>query len=62
MLKENLEQQILRERAEIENAPVIQVASGTHSRCSFCGQLAKDLQYVENVHGIDRYKGECCRG
>jgi len=59
---DDLEKQIARERAEIENAPVIPVTSGHRIRCSFCGQLAKELQYVETVHGIDRYKGECCRG
>jgi hypothetical protein len=59
-----LDKQIAAEAAAIENAPAVPVStmSGMHGRCSFCGRVSLDLQYVETVHGIARYKGECCHG
>lgn len=47
------------ELEEILNAPKVKV-TGVQGRCSWCGKLAQHLVFVENIHGIDRYKGECC--
>jgi hypothetical protein len=61
-----LEDQIAREKAELENAPKIPLASllskgGPKGRCSWCGQFSQDLVYVDTIHGVARFKGsECC--
>lgn len=69
MATEELEQQIERERKEIEDAPKIPVAqlrprdSGTAGRCHWCGRFSQNLVLVEVVNGQERYKGvECCGG
>jgi hypothetical protein len=61
-----LEEQIDRERRELANAPKIPIASlqprgGNAGRCSFCGRIARNLVLVEVTHGMERFKGECCR-
>ena len=61
-----LDAQIAQEAAEIQNAPKIPVSQlqpmGAGGRCSFCGSLSPNLVLVEVVHGIQRYKGDCCNG
>lgn len=57
--------QIEREREEIENAPAVplrQLQPRSAGRCSFCGRPARTLTLVDNMHGMERYKGECCGG
>ena len=66
MASEELEAQIEKEAKEIDSAPKIPLSKlqpqmGTGGRCSFCGRISSDLVFVETVHGLDRYKGECCR-
>lgn len=62
----DLDEQVKQEAKEIENAPKIPLAqlqprsTGQAGRCSWCGRMAKNLVYVDTVHGQERYKGECC--
>lgn len=61
-----LDEQVILEKQQIESAPKVPVVhyqpSGNAGRCSFCGQLAADLSYVDSIHGMDRYRGGCCGG
>lgn len=63
----DLEAQIAAEQAQIQNAPAVPVSqlqptgTGTSGRCGWCGAVRNDLQLVEVVHDIERYKGGCCR-
>lgn len=61
---DDLKKQVEAELREIELAPKVPLShyTGNIGRCSFCGKLARDLKFVETIHGIDRYKGECCHG
>jgi hypothetical protein len=56
----DLQQQIAQENAEIQNAPVVQ-STGFAGRCGWCGSVRIDLELVEVVHDVERYKGGCCR-
>ena len=59
------EQQIAREKVELEAAPKIPIQDyqprtlGQQGRCGWCGQFAEDLVEAE----LGRYKGvKCCGG
>lgn len=62
---EELQAQVAQEVQAITAAPVVQ-SGPLLFRCSFCGQLTSDLQFVETVgEGAaqqSRYRGRCCGG
>lgn len=54
-----LESQIADEKAQIDNAPKVDIShylGGNLGRCSYCGQPSANLVYTDSLHGHDRYK------
>lgn len=65
-MSDELEAQIAQEKAELDNAPKVPVSQYQPTvysgRCSFCGQPAMNLIYVDAMHGTERFRGDCCGG
>lgn len=56
-----LEEQIAREARELADADRVPILPPPAGRCSWCGQLAQEVEYVDSLHGVERYRGvECC--
>lgn len=70
---EDLQKQVEREKADLENAPKVQIKQptslGTAGRCHWCGRISQNLVPVHDYNHAgteivnERYKGaECCGG
>ena len=55
-----METRIAAEAAQIQNAQLVPVQSGSAGRCSFCGRIAQNLVPIDTFHGLERSRGECC--
>jgi hypothetical protein len=66
-MAKKLDKQIADEQAAIDDAPKVPVSeyqkptSHLAGRCHWCGQFRTDLELVEVIHAVERYKGGCCR-